>query len=125
MHLAASGGGHLELLTWIEEQLGGYDRVWVTSPGARAAALAAAGEHVRQVPNPGRDPRKAFSNLIAAARTVIKDRPTRVITSGAGSVVAFCVFARMAGARVVFVETMARVDNASASGRVLSRIADC
>jgi UDP-N-acetylglucosamine--N-acetylmuramyl-(pentapeptide) pyrophosphoryl-undecaprenol N-acetylglucosamine transferase len=45
------------------------------------------------------------------------------VTTGSGIVVPFCVFARLAGARVVFVETAARVRGPSSSGRVLSRVA--
>jgi UDP-N-acetylglucosamine--N-acetylmuramyl-(pentapeptide) pyrophosphoryl-undecaprenol N-acetylglucosamine transferase len=37
--------------------------------------------------------------------------------------VPFCVVARLLGAKLIFVETMARIDSASASGRVLSRLA--
>ena len=43
VHLAASGGGHLELLSWLEGALGDCERVWVASPGARASALRASG----------------------------------------------------------------------------------
>jgi UDP-N-acetylglucosamine transferase subunit ALG13 len=46
-----------------------------------------------------------------------------VVTTGAGITVPFCLFARLFGARVIFLETMARVTGPSASGRVLSRLA--
>jgi UDP-N-acetylglucosamine--N-acetylmuramyl-(pentapeptide) pyrophosphoryl-undecaprenol N-acetylglucosamine transferase len=123
VHVAASGGGHLELLTWIDEALDGHERVWVVSPGSRAAALAESGATVREVPNPGRRIWKFGGNIRAAVAIVKKERPQLIVTSGAGSVVPFCVLARLAGAKVVFVETMARVSNASRSGKVLSRIA--
>ena len=56
---------------------------------------------------------------------VLRDRPRVVVTSGAGATVPFCVLARLAGARVVFVETMARVTGPSSSGQgaVAARLA--
>lgn len=123
VYLAASGGGHLELLTWIDQALAGRDCVWVVSPGSRASALAESGATVREVPNPGRRLWKFPGNIRAAASIVKNDRPQLIVTSGAGSVVPFCLLARLRGAKVVFVETMARVSDASRSGKVLSRIA--
>jgi UDP-N-acetylglucosamine transferase subunit ALG13 len=123
VHLAASGGGHLELLTSVEEALEGCTTVWVASPGARASALAACGATVRELPNPGRRITRYGANLRAAIAAVAADRPRLVVTSGAGSVVPYSVFAWLTGAKVVFIETMARVTDPSASGRVLSRIA--
>jgi UDP-N-acetylglucosamine--N-acetylmuramyl-(pentapeptide) pyrophosphoryl-undecaprenol N-acetylglucosamine transferase len=46
-----------------------------------------------------------------------------VITSGAGVVMPFSLVARLAGARLVFVETMARVNSPSMTARILSRVA--
>jgi UDP-N-acetylglucosamine transferase subunit ALG13 len=123
VHLVASGGGHLELLSWLHGALGGYRRVWVVSPGARASALVGAGESVHQIPNPGRSLSKVRANLRAALAAIRRDRPRLIITSGAGSIVPYVVLARLLGARVIFIETTARVTNASKSGRVLSRVA--
>ena len=51
--------------------------------------------------------------LSPQARVVATRRPRTVVTSGAGVVAPFCLFARLAGARLVFVETMARVTSPS------------
>ena len=44
--LAASGGGHLDLLVRIRAVAADRDRVWLTSPGSRARQLEAEGERV-------------------------------------------------------------------------------
>ncbi len=121
--LAASGGGHLELLTSVDDALDGHSTVWVASPGARASALVECGRTVRELPNPGRKFLRYGGNLRAAVAALLKDRPRVVVTSGAGSVVPYSLLARLTGAKVIFIETMARVTNPSASGRVLSRVA--
>jgi UDP-N-acetylglucosamine--N-acetylmuramyl-(pentapeptide) pyrophosphoryl-undecaprenol N-acetylglucosamine transferase len=64
-----------------------------------------------------------LSNIVQAARLVLRERPTLVVTSGAGITVPFCLFARLGGAKIIFIETMARVTGPSASGKALSRLA--
>lgn len=124
VYLAGSPGGHLDLLLAVADVLGARPTVWLTEEGQRAETLGGDGRAVRGLPPFKRTPRRVLSNVRRAAQIVREERPGLVICSGAGLVVPFCVFARLYGARVVFIETMARVRDPSASGRVLSRLAD-
>ncbi len=122
VHLAASGGGHLDLLRRVQPAFEDHARTWLTTPGRGADQLRAAGERVLVVPpldrrNPG------VANLTASLRVAAAERPRLVVTSGAGVVAAFCLAARASGARLLFAETMARVSDSSLSGRLLSRLA--
>ena len=123
VHLIASLGGHLELLTVIAEALDGVDRVWVTSEGARANSLRSGGDEVHTLP---RLDRSSFSlrTVWAGMVLAVRERPRLVVTSGAGLAVPFCLVARLLGARLVFVETMARVTTGSTTGRLLARFSD-
>ena len=121
--LAGSPGGHLDLLTVVGPTLDG-SRVWVTSPGPQADDLERRGEHVERLPEYGRSPVKVLPNLRNAIRVLREVRPAVVVASGASLVVPFCLLARLTGSRVVFIETTARVGDASMSGRVISRISD-
>jgi UDP-N-acetylglucosamine transferase subunit ALG13 len=121
--LAGSPGGHLDLLLAVGHRLRGVDLRWVTAPGPQADHLAAHGERVERLPEYGRSPLRVVPNLLRALRVLRRTRPELVIASGASLVVPFCFLARALGARVVFVETTARVGDASISGRVISRIA--
>ncbi|HWT23513.1 MAG TPA: glycosyltransferase [Solirubrobacteraceae bacterium] len=123
IYLVATPGGHLDLLLALRPAFEEYQRVWVVSPGASADALHADGEEVRVLP---RFHGLTAGNLRLAMRSLgpaVRERPRMVVTAGSGSVVPFCAATRALGARVVFVETMARVHNPSESGRVLSRLA--
>jgi UDP-N-acetylglucosamine--N-acetylmuramyl-(pentapeptide) pyrophosphoryl-undecaprenol N-acetylglucosamine transferase len=125
VHLACSRGGHLDVLVRHHEAFEDCSVVWVTQESARAEQLRRDGAQVHVL---GEWDRARL--LSAGARAiwrslglVLRQRPRLVITSGAGIVVPFCLLARLTGARLVFVETSARVRGASSSGRVLSRIA--
>lgn len=122
---AASAGGHLDLLRAVAPQvLGGREPLWVTSSTPRGEALRASAREVALLPEYGRSPLGALRNVLAAGRLVARRRPRTVITSGAGVVAPFCLLARMAGARLLYIETMARVSSPSMTARLLSRIAD-
>jgi len=121
---AASAGGHLDLLRVLAPQvLDGAEPVWVTSRTPRGEALRATAPQVELLPEFGRSPLRALANLYAAARLVRRRRPRIVVSSGAGVVAPFCLFARLSGARLVYVETMARVSSPSKTARLLSRFA--
>ena len=92
-------------------------------PGPQADDLERRGERVERLPEYGRSPLKVLPNLARAFRVLRSVRPAVVVASGASLVVPFCVLARLAGARIVFIETTARVGDASLSGRVIGRLA--
>jgi UDP-N-acetylglucosamine--N-acetylmuramyl-(pentapeptide) pyrophosphoryl-undecaprenol N-acetylglucosamine transferase len=122
---AASAGGHLDLLRALAPQiLDGRDPVWVTSRSPRGQALRDSGASVELLPEYERSPFRALGNVLAAARLVARRRPRTVVSSGAGVVAPFCLLARLAGARLLYMETMARVRSPSMTARLLSRIAD-
>jgi UDP-N-acetylglucosamine:LPS N-acetylglucosamine transferase len=119
---AASAGGHLDLLRVLAAQvLDGAEPVWVTSRTPRGEALRDTASEVELLPEFGRNPLRVPVNLYAAARLVRKHRPRVVVSSGAGVVAPFCLLARLAGARLVYIETMARVSSPSKTARLLSR----
>ncbi|HET6869016.1 MAG TPA: glycosyltransferase, partial [Solirubrobacteraceae bacterium] len=121
---AASAGGHLDLLRALAPRvLDGAEPVWVTSQTPRGEALRATASQVELLPEFGRSPLRVPANLYAAARLVLRRRPRVVVSSGAGVVAPFCLLARLSGARLVYVETMARVSSPSKTARLLSRFA--
>lgn len=123
LHLAATPGGHLDLMIALAPAFEGYDRTWVTAEGPAAQALRERGERVRVLPRfHGISPRLA-GYARSAAGLVVRERPAFVVTSGSGSVAPFCAIARASGARLMFLETMARIENPSTGGRVLSKMA--
>jgi UDP-N-acetylglucosamine:LPS N-acetylglucosamine transferase len=63
---------------------------------------------------------KSLLNLWEAFWILRKERPTAILSTGAGLAVPFAIVGRLFfGTRVVFVETFTRVDQPSMTGRIM------
>ncbi|MFZ1993089.1 MAG: PssD/Cps14F family polysaccharide biosynthesis glycosyltransferase [Solirubrobacteraceae bacterium] len=119
MLLVASSGGHLlELLELIGEH--GYERRhWVTFDKPDAQVLLD-GEPVTFAFSPtNRNVKNLVRNLVLAVRLIGRHRPDAVISTGAGIAVPFLCAARLFGKRAIYVESLARIDQLSLSGRLV------
>jgi beta-1,4-N-acetylglucosaminyltransferase len=72
----------------------------------------------RNVPN-------LLRNLGLAFRTLRRLRPAAIVTTGAGVAVPFAWVGRVLGARVVYVESVTRIDSPSLSLRLVRPVAEC
>jgi UDP-N-acetylglucosamine:LPS N-acetylglucosamine transferase len=63
--------------------------------------------------------------LIKAFKILIKEKPDVIISTGGGEIaVPFCYMGKLLGAKVIFIETLARITNPSGGGRLVYPIAD-
>jgi len=75
---------------------------------------------VHTIPNISRhNPWSWIRGAVLSARIVLRERPDLVITTGAGIVVFFCLFAKLLGAKLVFIESMANVKRPTLTARLL------
>jgi UDP-N-acetylglucosamine--N-acetylmuramyl-(pentapeptide) pyrophosphoryl-undecaprenol N-acetylglucosamine transferase len=123
--LACSPGGHHDLLLRLRDAWSRYERTWVTQPSPIADQILADGERVHFLPHYDRNPLRGrwLSRTLRSVALAIRLRPDVIVTTGAGLVVPFCVFAWLLGARIVMIETSARVLTPSQAGRLLGRLA--
>jgi beta-1,4-N-acetylglucosaminyltransferase len=122
--LVASAGGHLLQLLLLADAWQGIPHVWVTLEREDARSLLA-DETVHYGYGPTtRDVPKLFRNLFLAVRLVRRLRPAVVITTGAGIAVPFAWVARFSGAKVVYVESLTRIERPSLSCRLIRPVAD-
>jgi UDP-N-acetylglucosamine:LPS N-acetylglucosamine transferase len=63
-------------------------------------------------------------NLAVAFRLLRRFRPRAIVTAGAGIAVPFAWLARLFGTRVVYVESITRIDQPSLSCRLIAPVAD-
>jgi UDP-N-acetylglucosamine:LPS N-acetylglucosamine transferase len=122
--LACNSGGHLFQLLALREAWGGYRYAWVTDDRSDARSLLAGEEVVFAHWPTTRNLVTLGRNLILAWRVVARLRPRVVLTTGAATAVPFAWIGRLRGARVVYVESVTRIDRPSMSCRLISPIAD-
>lgn len=62
--------------------------------------------------------------FICAWQIMKKEKPDLIITTGALLAYPFCIFAKILGGKLIYIESFARVDNASLTGKLVYRFAD-
>ncbi|PEI96114.1 polysaccharide biosynthesis protein [Bacillus pseudomycoides] len=65
-----------------------------------------------------------FINIVLSFWYVLKVRPKYIISTGAGAVIPFCIFGKVLGSKLIFIESFAKVQTPTITGRVLYRFAD-
>jgi UDP-N-acetylglucosamine transferase subunit ALG13 len=121
--LVASTGGHLAQLHRLSRRLSpGAPRAWVTFDTPQSRRLLD-GEHVSFVPYTApRDYRNVAGNLRRARRILDTHAPSRVVSTGAGIALSFLPLARAMGIPATYIESAARSDGPSLTGRLLERV---
>jgi len=67
---------------------------------------------------------KYLLNALQSLMLVLRDRPELIISTGAGMVIPTCLIGKLLGAKLVFIETAARVHTPSRTGKLLYRFSD-
>lgn len=120
--LVCSTGGHLLQLLGLRASWDGYSCAWVTHRNSDACSLLE-GEDVVYAHSPTTRNLKNFvRNLFLACAVVARRRPRILITTGAGVAVPFAWIARLAGTKVVYVESITRIAGLSMSGRMIAPV---
>jgi UDP-N-acetylglucosamine:LPS N-acetylglucosamine transferase len=121
--LVSSSGGHLLELMQLRDQWPREERAWVTFPTSDALSVLE-DEQVWFAHHPtNRNIPNLLRNLLLAVRVVASVRPRAVISTGAGVAVPFCYVGRLLGARVVFIESFARISGPSLTARLVYPVA--
>ena len=67
---------------------------------------------------------KAAANVFLSAVALLKERPKVIMTCGAGAVVPACLLGKLFGAKLIFIESIAKVNTPTLTGRLLYWFAD-
>ena len=122
--LVSSAGGHLLQMHLLRPAWEDLSRAWVTHDKEDARSLLE-GELVFYAYGPTtRNLLNLLRNLIVAFRLLSRFRPRAVVTAGAGVAVPFAWLAPLFGTRVVYVESITRIDRPSLSCRLIAPVAD-
>ncbi|MEZ5978688.1 MAG: PssD/Cps14F family polysaccharide biosynthesis glycosyltransferase [Planctomycetota bacterium] len=122
--LVCSSGGHLYEMLQLRSFWSRCDALWVTFPTSDAKSLLAE-EHVTWAAYPtNRNLPNLLRNALRAVSFLWRERPDAVVSTGAGVAVPFIVVAKFLGIRTVYVESIARIEELSLSGRIVKPFVD-
>ena len=125
--VGASAGGHMTQLTKLLKTSDNWPyqpSFYVTTLDVIAKKLSedntvyVTGECNRNTPF------KAVKVFFKSLAIVIKQRPDVVITTGAMPLLLLCICAKLFGAKIVWIDSIANIERFSMSGRFIRRYAD-
>jgi beta-1,4-N-acetylglucosaminyltransferase len=124
MLVCSSGGHFLQLYTLSDHLCIEYDTVWVSFNKQDTRSMLDGKRHFwaffptnRNIPN-------LIRNTVLAWKLLRAERPNVVISTGAGISVPFLLLARAVGAKSIYVESFARRENISLTGKMVYRFVD-
>ena len=125
--LAGSGGGHVRQLLDLQPFWSKHSYFFVSEDTALSRSIAKT-HPMRFVPHfalgqarigsPWVMLRGGVANFFVSAKIMLAERPTVVVTTGAGAVFFTLLWARLLGAKIIAVESFARFSNPSVFGRL-------
>lgn len=121
--LVASTGGHLEELYKLHAPLlrAGERATWITFDAPQSRSLLAGERDVIYLRRVGtRGYRDLLLVLWPALRLLLRLRPDRVYSTGAGIALAFLPLAWLAGAPAIYIESATRTEGPSMTGKLLA-----
>lgn len=122
--LVCSGGGHLRQLAGLVERLGiaPDQQVWVTFRNALSESLLA-GRKVVYAPFTAPRDGKNFAKIVAMTASVFRAHHfSAAISTGSSPAVAFLPQARLRGIPTHYIESAARADGPSMTGKIIARV---
>jgi beta-1,4-N-acetylglucosaminyltransferase len=121
--IVASPGGHLLQMLALEPAWGDMERTWVTLRSTDVEYLLRDEDVVfGHGPTP-RNIGNFFRNLRLARRLLREQNPRVVVSTGAGLALPFFLLGRLEGRRLVYVESITRVEKLALTGRLVYPLA--
>lgn len=123
---ASSSGGHYEQLLMLKPLMKRYDSFIVTEKTQYNTEVEGVKSYYLHQVN-----RKEMFfffwlivNSFKALRIVLKERPDYIITTGVLAVIPLCLLIKMTGGRLIYIESFAKVNSGTETGKFLYRFAD-
>lgn len=122
--LVCCQGGHFMQMLALKSAWGDLPRVWVTTRAADTEALLADEQAVYAYVPTARSIKNMLRNLWLAVVVIRKHRPNVLLATGGGVTVPLFVVGKLTGARLIYVESLTRVDGPSLTGRMVYPLVD-
>lgn len=123
---AASSGGHLDELLILRPLMERYDSFLVTEKTAYRAAVG--GLRCYYLLQVNRRERTCLLKLVVNAFRSLKifldEKPDMVVCTGVLATIPLCLFGKALGKKLIFIESFAKVNTPTLTGRLLYHFAD-
>jgi beta-1,4-N-acetylglucosaminyltransferase len=122
--LVCCQGGHFMQMLALKSAWQDLPRIWFTTCAADTEELLRDESAVYAHVPTSRNLKNMFRNFWLAAGVIHRHRPDVLLSTGGGVTVPIFVVAKLTGARLIYVESLTRVDGPSLTGRLVYRLVD-
>ncbi len=122
--LVGSSGGHLTHLYMLKSFWKNKERFWVTFDKADAKSILKDERMISCYYPTNRSLKALLINTVLAWKTIRKERPDVIISSGAAVAVPFFYIGKLFGARLIYIEVYDRIDKSTMTGKMVYPITD-
>jgi beta-1,4-N-acetylglucosaminyltransferase len=119
--IVSSCGGHLTEVRMLQPVYSNYDFFYVLND---KAILAKDMQNCTYFITHSERDYKFFINLWEAFRIIRKEKPSLLLSTGAGPIVPFTLIAKLFGIKTIYIETFTSVDKPTLSGKIMYYLAD-
>lgn len=133
--LECAHGGHLDEMLSIIDAFKGHDIFFVTIKAETTKDLGQMAKvyYIRNLRNLAGLTKIAQIIIITlylillilpCIRILLKEKPQVIVSTGGGSTIPLCYFGKLLGAKIIYIESMTRVNQPSGTGKLIHPIAD-
>lgn len=123
---AASSGGHYEQLLMLKPLMEKYDSFVITEETLYNAKIN--GEKMYYMKQVNRKEKtfifRMLVNAIRSLKIYLEEKPDVVICTGVLAMIPICLISKLAGKKLIYIESFAKVTSATQSGKLLYKFAD-
>jgi beta-1,4-N-acetylglucosaminyltransferase len=117
-------GGHFMQMLALKSAWDDLPRIWVTTRAADTEAFLQDERTIFAYVPTTRSIKNMFRNLWLAAIVIRRHHPDVLLSTGGGVTVPLFVMGKLMGARLIYVESLTRVDKPSLTGRLVYPLVD-
>ena len=121
--LTCSAGGHRLQLLQLENFYKKYDHFFLTFK-ERTTIKLTENNRVYFIINPRRNPIKWFIAFLQSILVFLKEKPTVIISTGAGVTIPIIYLAKFFGKKTIYIESFSRIIKPSMAGIVAYPVSD-
>lgn len=122
--LVCCQGGHFMQMLSLKSAWEDLPRVWITTRAADTEALLRDERTIYAYVPTTRNVKNMFRNLWLSAVVVRRHRPDVLLSTGGGVTLPAFIVGKLMGVRLIYVESLTRVDGPSLTGRLVYPLVD-